>query len=82
MLPYSGMANMLELKAGELPRGRHALIVSSAKPPPTGAPRMDRESSQIYYVSDNEQEIALTVTRALAWADEREIATVFLRRVR
>jgi len=43
---------------------------------------MDRESSQIYYVSDNEQEIALTVTRALAWADEREIENVFLRRVR
>lgn len=43
---------------------------------------MDRQSSQIYYVSENEQEIALAVTRAIAWADEREIANVYLRRDR
>jgi hypothetical protein len=43
---------------------------------------MDRHSSQIFYATDNEDDIAQVAKRALAWADEREIANVYLKRQR
>jgi hypothetical protein len=77
------MANLVELQAGEgLPTRRHALIISSPKAPPAGAPVMDRHTSQIFYATDSADDIAQVAKRALAWADEREIANVYLRRQR
>ena len=78
------MADVIELKPGEEPRGhgRYALVFVSSRPPKEGAAIAVRDGGQTFFAEDNEHDVSVIVGRAKIWADENNIEHVYVERER
>jgi hypothetical protein len=76
------MARVVELKSDACPPAlvQHALVIASAKHPPSGTSCLEQGSSRTYFANDSDADIAVMVGRARVWADARPPSIVYLRR--
>ncbi|MDP3739303.1 MAG: hypothetical protein Q8R02_18080 [Hyphomonadaceae bacterium] len=78
------MATVIELKRGEKPREheRYAMVLVSALPPSEGVAFALQPHGKTFFAFDNARDVASVLARAETWADENEIASVYVRRDR
>lgn len=78
------MATIVELKRGQEPRRdeRYALVFASSTPPSQGAAIEVRDYGQTFFADDDEHDISVILKRAVIWADENNIAHVYVKRDR
>jgi hypothetical protein len=76
------MPEVVELRDGEKPRHRehYALVYVSSRPPLEGTAIAIHEFGQTFFATDNEHDVSVIVGRAKIWADENNIAKVYVKR--
>lgn len=76
------MADVIELKRGEMPRAheRYAMVLVSERPPKEGAATALHPDGQTFFAFDNLRDVAIVIARAKSWANANIIARVYVRR--